>query len=65
MSIQSMTALHVNIMHSSSILDEYAVLTYWIYIVNEHRIQNQHIYNACIIFFNNFLQYKLKMLRNG
>jgi hypothetical protein len=38
MSIQSTTALHANITHSTGLLDEYAILMYWIHIGNEHRI---------------------------
>jgi hypothetical protein len=64
MSIQSMTGLHVNIMPSSGLLDEYSILTYWMHIVNEHRIRNQHIYKAYIQFLNNLLQCKLKTLHN-
>lgn len=59
MSIEIMSLLHANLIRPSGLLHKYSILTYWIHIVNEHRIQNQHIYKACVKFLNNFLQCKL------
>jgi hypothetical protein len=41
---------HVNMMRFSGLLDKYTILTYWIYIVNEHRIENQQFIKAASSF---------------